>query len=191
MTLTGHNLKFSTSPANTENISISLDLEDNIAALKAGSFAHPLICTQNETADVPTFGQYMVKVSNAKPKPVVFRGNKDARMFRTRLREASKGGPNFAGHYIFAHWGCGSSCVQGAIIDTHTGVVYFPKELAGVGIGFGVAGAEIADKPLDYRKDSKLFVLTGYAADAKANGITYLVWERTRFRQAKSVRGNQ
>jgi len=190
--LAGHNLKFSTSPENTENIAISLDLKDNIGVLKAGAFAHPLICTKSEPAvDPPTFGQYAVRVSNAKPKPIVFSGNKDARMFRTRLREALNGGVNFAGHYIFAYWGCGTSCLQGAIIDTHTGIVYFPKELAGVGVGFGVGGAEIADKPLDYKNNSRLFILSGYAADSKVSGITYLVWEGTRFRRVKFVRGNQ
>ncbi len=192
LTLAGHNLKFSTSPENTENIAISLDLKDRIAVLKAGAFAQPLICTKSEQkVDAPTFEQYGVKVSSAKPKPIVFTGNKDARMFRTRLNAALKDGVNFADHYIVAFWGCGSSCLQGAVIDTHTGIVYFPKKLAGIGTGFGVGGTEMADEPLQYRKDSRLFVLTGYAADSEVSGITYLVWEGTRFRTEKFVPGGQ
>jgi hypothetical protein len=190
--LAGHNLKSSTSPDNAEKISISLDRKDNVAVLKAGVFAHPLNCNASEQrADVPTFEQNAVNVSSAKPKPIVLSGNKDAKMFRTRLRKSLKGGVNFAGHYIFAHWGCGSSCVHGAIINTLTGIVYFPAELAGIGIGIGVGGVEIADKPLQYRKDSKLFILSGYAADAKESGVTYLVWEGTHFRLAKFFQGKQ
>ncbi len=189
--LTGHGLKFSTSPERTENIAISLDRRDNIAVLKAGAFAHPLICKKSgEEADVPTFEQYAVKVSNAKPKPIVFRGNPDARMFRTRLKESLKDGINFAGHFIFTYWGCGTSCIQGAIINAKTGVVYFPEELGGVGFGFGNAGLEIADEPLQYRKDSRLFILTGYRGGTEISGVSYLVWEGTRFRLAKFIEGD-
>jgi len=42
-------------------------------------------------------------------------------MFRTRLTEASLEKPNFAGHYRFAFWGCGSNCAAGAIVDLETG----------------------------------------------------------------------
>jgi len=48
------------------------------------------------------------------------------RMFVTRLTDASKQPPDFAGHYRFAGWGCGSVCAAGAIIDLNTGVVYPP-----------------------------------------------------------------
>jgi hypothetical protein len=49
-----------------------------------------------------------------------------ARMFRTRLREDSRGGPNFAGRYTVVIWGCGTGCAQMGVVDAVTGRVYFP-----------------------------------------------------------------
>jgi len=45
-------------------------------------------------------------------------------LFRTQIREAAKGGPNFAGHYTIADWGCGTSCESVVVIDAETGAVY-------------------------------------------------------------------
>ncbi|MBX9853067.1 MAG: hypothetical protein K2X86_15095 [Cytophagaceae bacterium] len=51
--------------------------------------------------------------------------NKDAYRFRSRIREAYNADTvNFAGHYTFAWWGCGSPCQSGVIIDRRTGQVY-------------------------------------------------------------------
>jgi hypothetical protein len=51
--------------------------------------------------------------------------NKGAHRFRTRITEAYKADTvNFAGHYTFAWWGCGSPCQSGVIIDRKTGQVY-------------------------------------------------------------------
>lgn len=46
----GHDLSFSTAPhtENQQDIAIVLDLSDGIATLKAGAFAHPLRCTEQE-----------------------------------------------------------------------------------------------------------------------------------------------
>lgn len=183
MMLSGQNLKFSTSNMK-ENIAITLDKKDNIALVKAGSFAQPLVCKKGTpNSKLPKFEDYKVKVSKTTPKLISFRGNRDARMFRTRLRQARKGGVNFAGHFIFAFWGCGTSCLQGAIINTKTGVVYFPKELGGMSFGF--LGEN--DMPLQYQKDSKLFILNGTAGNAEENGKYYFVWQGTKFKKIKFI----
>ena len=47
--LTGHDLPFSTAPEGSDSgqdIVIAIDKEDNVAILKAGSYAHPLRCEQ-------------------------------------------------------------------------------------------------------------------------------------------------
>lgn len=181
--LSGQSLKFSTSSSvmNRENIAITFDRADNIGMLKVAGFAHPLICeAKTSNSDTPKFEDYSAEISEAKPKPIVFRGNKDARMFRTRLREANTGRVNFAGHFIFTYWGCGTGCVYGAIINTKTGRVYFPKELAGISFGM-----DVPDEPLQYQKDSRLFILHGNAGNAENPGVTYLVWEGTKFKQIK------
>lgn len=60
-----------------------------------------------------------------KPAAVNLASHKDARMFRTRLREAAPKGPNFAGHMTVVTWGCGTSCQTVALIDARNGRVYF------------------------------------------------------------------
>lgn len=45
------------------------------------------------------------------------------RRFKTRLIEASRQAPNFAGKYVVAEWGCGSNCQHFMIIDLEAGTV--------------------------------------------------------------------
>jgi hypothetical protein len=67
------------------------------------------------------------------PAANVFRGtpkspvlsSRMARAFRTELRRQAASGPNFAGHYTLARWGCGAGCVTVAVIDAITGAVQF------------------------------------------------------------------
>ena len=50
---------------------------------------------------------------------------KGANKYRTRLQEAFKTDTiNFAGHYTFVFWGCGSPCKMSMIIDRLTGKIY-------------------------------------------------------------------
>lgn len=184
--LSGQNLKFSTADSAdmNEDIAITFDRKDNVALLKAGSFAQPLICEKDgQSVVLPGFGSYSVEVFSGKPKPITFSGNRDARMFRTRLNDALKGGVNFAGQYIFASWGCGTGCVQGAIIDSKTGVVYFPDEIRVMTFGLIEDGV----MPLQFKKDSRLFILNGTSGEEGADGTSYLVWEGTKFKQVKFV----
>jgi hypothetical protein len=51
--------------------------------------------------------------------------SREAYNFRTRLREAAQEDVNFAGHYRVAIWGCGTSCVHGAVVDVISGHVTF------------------------------------------------------------------
>lgn len=73
------------------------------------------------------------------------------RRFKTRLTEASKELPDFAGHYRFANWGCGSTCETGAIIDLRNGKVYWDNRL------FCPSMLEGAD--YEYRIDSRLMII--------------------------------
>jgi hypothetical protein len=180
LTIAGSQLELSTANDSRENILISLDRSDNIAILKAGEFAHPLQCMSNS----PTFSDYSVPVSKEKVHAINFKGNAEAWRFRTRLRDAQKGKVNFGGHFIFTSWGCGASCVQGALINTKNGTVFFPKELAGVGTS-NIPGS--LHEVWELKEGSRLFILHGQPAN-KAEKIvvsTYLIWEGTKFRVAK------
>src|ERR1700732_3248202 len=40
-----------------------------------------------------------------------------AKTYRTILRQQMSDGPNYAGHYRLAYWGCGASCAMFAVIN--------------------------------------------------------------------------
>src|SRR5919109_5383372 len=48
----------------------------------------------------------------------------DEMQIRERLTDYSKRVANFAGHYEFVMWGCGTNCTAGAIVDLKTGAVH-------------------------------------------------------------------
>jgi len=76
------------------------------------------------TGATPEFALYPaapgLQGAPARPKLVT----KQARRFRTRLREEAALGPNFNGHYRVAHWGCGTNCIEWAVLDLQTGDVW-------------------------------------------------------------------
>jgi len=76
--------------------------------------------------DAPAFNDYAVKdtydgtMAKVKLYPCTY-----ARRYRTAIRETYQAEKvNFAGHYCFVYWGCGSPCKMAAIVDATTGMVY-------------------------------------------------------------------
>ncbi len=145
----------------------------------------PFAFAQSKT---PTFAQYTAKVETIKNVRVNLKSHKDARMFRTNLRNAAKEGVNFAGRFILTTWGCGTNCSQSAIIDARSGRVFFPDQLVGAGFGF----CDLPDEaePIISKADSRLLVLNGFkGGDLNSEntpcGIYYLVWTGTSFKQVK------
>lgn len=63
------------------------------------------------------------------PADVNFDSLPEAKLFQSTITEQSSEGPNFAGHYTVATWGCGTECQGFAIIDAITGdiVEYEPS----------------------------------------------------------------
>lgn len=72
------------------------------------------------------FEDYKVNIIYCgKKSPINFKGNPTARVYRTVILEGYwSSGVNFAGHYSFVYWGCGSPCTGSAIVDVRTGKVY-------------------------------------------------------------------
>ncbi|HSY47860.1 MAG TPA: hypothetical protein VLC46_03535 [Thermoanaerobaculia bacterium] len=130
----------------------------------------------------PAFESFPVPIHTFRAvKPNVAHGK--AHRYRTVLRQSAAEGPDFAGEYKVARWGCGTCCSEFAIINLRTGVVYFPP--------FYVAceySTESQSDPIgiDYRADSRLLVVTG-ARNEVGGGIHYYVWTGRRLRLAFSV----
>ena len=69
-----------------------------------------------------------------------------ARRYRTILREAAKEGPNFNGHYRVVSWGCGTNCIEWAVIDLAGGDVWMATNpLASCWFPDGAPDAKVPD----------------------------------------------
>ncbi|QJR12993.1 hypothetical protein DSM104443_04087 [Usitatibacter rugosus] len=101
-------------------------------------------------------------------KPIV---TGPAAKFATQIREAAKQPADFNGHFKIARWGCGSNCLQWAVIDQQTGrVVMAPRTLNSCAPGGAKEAAQFPDW-LDYRADSRLIV--AYECEDPKNGLLY------------------
>ena len=134
----------------------------------------------------PAFDQYPAQVDGQKSIAVDLSSHPRARTFRTVLREASRKGPNFAGHFSLAEWGCGTNCSEVAIIDARNGRVYFPPQLQGIGDFWG--GPERSDTPrLEFRLNSALLAVAGRTTAHDRLGISFLHWTGERFDEVAFV----
>jgi|SRR5579864_2644069 len=128
---------------------------------------------------VPTFEDYRVteQYSGKNARPVL--GTRDEREFRTRLNEAAQEKVNFAGHYVLTAWGCGAQCLMGAVIDARRGKVYWlPSTIC--------CWPLEVEKPLDFRIDSRLVILTG-SRNEEGQGVYYYKFEANRFTLLQAV----
>jgi hypothetical protein len=83
----------------------------------------PNVAARHQPA-LPSFEDYpSIEAISGRPAPVLVESARYGRMFRTRLREGSRQGPNFAGAFTVVVWGCGSSCQIIAVIDARTGAL--------------------------------------------------------------------
>lgn len=134
----------------------------------------------------PRFGDYPVReVYTGRIAPVIL-DTKRARMFRSRLREDSRAGVNFAGHYTVVFWGCGTGCAQVAVVDARTGRVYWPPldytDIPGAPEE-GIDKAAFAARHPNFRPDSKLLVLTRSHYDGRGGRTAYYyLFDKNRFR---------
>jgi len=147
----------------------------------------------------PRFEDFPV-TENWNPPPAALKlTTRSERMFKTRLTEAEKELPNFAGHYRITYWGCGSVCSAGALIDWQTGDVFPPPLAKPNGSGWErwiecTACFEGANN--EFRVDSRLMIVRcglNYSERLQKNvpDTYYFVLEQRRFRQLLFVSGKQ
>ena len=122
----------------------------------------------------PRYAHFPCEPFSGKPvaaKPV----SKEARQFRSVITDGAKAGPNFAGHYTITAWGCGTSCIQFAIIDAKTGKVYMPPFY--VAFSLNLKQEKLRDEdPLQFRINSALLVVIG-SKNEKGEGIYFYKWD--------------
>jgi hypothetical protein len=151
------------------------------ALLAAGhAQADCLITHEAAPADAPKFSDYPAAAWSGKPAAVKAT-TPQSKQYRTVLREAQKQGPDFAGRFRVAQWGCGAGCTDWAVIDAKTGQVVTPEN-------FRLVETEsVNDDPLIYHRDSRLLMVLGAPEeDMKREGAAYLLWTGTAFKVLKT-----
>jgi hypothetical protein len=132
-----------------------------------------------EKKSVPKFDDYPVTETWQGTAASVQLTSRSEHLFRTHLREAAQKPPDFAGHYRFAIWGCGTQCVGGALIDLGTGKVFQPPlapKKAGEEHWIFCTDWDKA-RGANYRLNSRLFILRC------GEEVHYFVWENDAFRE--------
>nr|WP_244110648.1 hypothetical protein [Burkholderia cenocepacia] len=107
----------------------------------------------------PSFDRYPAPAAvrtPRKPAAAPRLTSKEARLYRTVIRDEFAQPANFAGHYRIAIWGCGTDCRNFAIVDKNTGVTY---TMPGVKAISGVMGND--DERVDFRAGSRLLIVAG------------------------------
>ena len=127
----------------------------------------------------PRFSDYPARREpKTRPARVVIAA-KDARAFRSQLRQGAARGPNFAGHYTVVAWACGASCTDWAIVDARTGQVSFPPHLRDL----STANVDPEQDPagLRYRPGSRLIAVLGAPEeDEVREGVGFYAWDGKR-----------
>lgn len=151
---------------------------------------YPITAKDLVRRDAPKFSDYPAVGENiAKPAKINLKSHPADRNFRTTLKEGAKNGPRFAGHYAIATWGCGSGCIEFALVDLKTGKVIFPEGITPITVSLLVDADDFekSAKPDDERvfrckADSRLLIVVGSIEDEFASkersGAFYYVLEK-------------
>jgi len=143
----------------------------------------------------PSFNNYPAtsKEVNSNSK-LDLTSNPIARKFRTVLRHEMAKGPNYAGHYRVAVWGCGMSCAAFAVVNLETGTVITPREFATV-VGIHLAADDFLFGTgsdywgFRYKNNSSLLVVLGAPdEDESRAGAYYFVLQGERLRLIHATR---
>lgn len=128
--------------------------------------------TQPVKVAAPDFGKYPAEPHRGKIGLPDFRGrDRSSAMYRTRITEGAKGGPNFAGHLALVEIGCGSGCRFVPVIDVRDGRV----------LRFPLGGDENPSLDLKYRVNSRL-VAARWTVEGRCKHQN-LVWTGSAFQQ--------
>ena len=108
----------------------------------------------------PGFDDFPVK-KIWKGKPAAPKLNKDQRWFRTRIRLGAKAPVEIAGHYTVPRWGCGTSCIGFAIVDSITGNVYDGDAVSDLPSTWTDEHPTESYERMEFRPNSRLLEING------------------------------
>ncbi len=135
---------------------------------------------EKERAWALKFDDYAVtEVFHGRPaRP--FLSTRAQRRFRNVVRKSAAQGPNFAGHFTIAAWGCGSGCVSAAVIDAITGGVY-NMPFKTLSLPVPADGKDRDYRGPVYQFNSRLFIADG-CPEEKNCATYYYEWQDHRFK---------
>lgn len=159
-----------------------------------GRNCYPIEAEDLMRNDAPRFEKFPSMPENLKHTAKVnLKSHPMARRYRTVLLKGAAEGANFAGHYSVVGWGCGTSCVQFAVVDLESGQVIFPDDfsvISGVNLEADEFEAEAGGHfwGLRYRLDSRLFIVLGTLdEDETREGAFYYLLEKEKLKRIFSV----
>ncbi|MEP0522148.1 MAG: hypothetical protein ABJO09_15020 [Hyphomicrobiales bacterium] len=123
---------------------------------------------------LPKFENFPARPYSGRVSAPNLQSHPEANTYRTRLRNAAKGSVSFAGEYAVATWGCGASCITGAIVNAKTGnVIFFPGTIC--------CWERDEENIMDYQLDSRLLILRGAIDEQDLVATHYYVLGNNRF----------
>ncbi len=128
---------------------------------------------------VPQFRDYPASNIYTGKRAEVMLSTADEKAYRTRLREASKQPANFAGEYVLTVWGCGTSCIHGAVVNLKTGHAVF---LPGSVCCWNGEGDN-----LEFRINSRLLVAAGVINEDSEHGAHFYEFTGREFKYLKTI----
>jgi hypothetical protein len=148
---------------------------------------------------LPAFEDYPV-TNRYRGKPAVPQwGGSSLPDSDVRARETveieAESGPNFAGHYTVARWGCDTGCFRFVVIDAPTGKLFRDMPFATLDIGYDHDTEEHRYGGLSFRAASSLLIAEGCfdgethvsKGEPQDCARRYYNWNGTRFMLLKSV----
>jgi len=161
---------------------------------------YPIAANDLIRQDTPKFSDYPAVIEViAKTAKIRLRSHPAARNLRTALREGAKNGPRFAGHYAIATWGCGSGCIDFALVDRKTGKAIFPEGITPITVSPLVDADEFekSAKPKNERVfrckvDSRLLIVVGSIenefASKEYSGAFYYILEKDKLKKVYEIK---
>ena len=143
-----------------------------------------------QSPKLPSFKEFQAAEGfSGKPAAPVLR-TPNQRLFRTMIRQGAATGPNFAGHYTIADWGCGAGCVSIAVADAKDGRVYDGPFQALSWSMVKYEGKYPANTPefvpLEFYTDSRLLIARGCPEEENCGSYFY-EWVAPKFKLIRKV----